>query len=268
MRCAGMFRCDVCEEKLRPDPRPPSTLEEIVPKWHTVQCDGGGTWTNHHNGEKRQFLLGIDEGCRLMVGKLLFQHQTRTPSAQGFIDFYEGRWMPNFGNPEVVRLDPADSFRSKHLDVYLAERNIFLQHIPAEAHWQISLAEPAIQTTKAMMNALVSECPEMTASEAFARSLWAANTHDQYRGYSPLQHAYGRSPDHLGHLGDKGSRRSLGWMFGLCWLRKRLFWRNRPGNGCVGLRLQGVVACSSFVRGIWCRGKEGWARGFKSGKFV
>lgn len=28
----------------------------------------------------------------------------------------------------------------------------------------------------------------------------AQNTHDKYLRYSPLQHAFERSPDHLGHL--------------------------------------------------------------------
>ena len=147
-------------------------------------------------------MLGIDEGCRLRVGKVLFQHASRTPSAQDFIDYYEGHWFPNFGKPQILRLDPAGCFRSKSLDAYLAERQIEVQRIPAEAHWQISLAERSVQTIKAMMTALVSEQPQMRTSEAFARATWACNNRDQYLGFSPLQHAFGRAPDELGHLGE------------------------------------------------------------------
>ncbi|CAE7233799.1 unnamed protein product, partial [Symbiodinium pilosum] len=93
-------------------------------------------------------------------------------------------------------------FRSKSLDAYLAERQIEVQRIPAEAHWQISLAERSVQTIKAMMTALVSEQPQMRTSEAFARATWACNNRDQYLGFSPLQHAFGRAPDELGHLGE------------------------------------------------------------------
>ena len=201
MRCVEHFKCDVCQERRRPDPRPVSSLVELVSKWDTLQCDGG-TWTHPVTGERWQFFLGIDEGSRLRVAKLLFQHQTRTPSAQDFLTFFEEQWLPHFGRPQTIRLDPAGSFRSCQLDQYFAERNVMLQEIPAEAHWQISVVERAIQTTKVMMNSLIAEFPEMTTSEALARSLWAANTHDQYRGFSPLQHAFGRSPDTLGNLGE------------------------------------------------------------------
>ena len=39
LRCAEQFSCDVCKERSRADPRSPATLNEIVPKWHTLQCD-------------------------------------------------------------------------------------------------------------------------------------------------------------------------------------------------------------------------------------
>ena len=111
-----------------------------------------------------------------------------------------------FGKPQVLRLDPAGCFRSKSLDTYLNERSIEVQHIPAEAHWQISLAERSIQTLKHMMTSLVSEQPHMSTQEAFARSVWASNNRDQYLGYSPLQHAFGRVPNELGQLGESVMR--------------------------------------------------------------
>ena len=205
LRCVDHFSCDVCKERRRMDPRSSSTLVEIAPKWHTLQCDAFA-WNHPESGEKWQCLLGIDEGSRLRVGRVLFQHASRTPSMQDFVDFFEGHWLPSFGKPQVLRVDPAGCFRSKHLDEYLADRQIEVQHIPAEAHWQISVVERAIQSLKAMMSALVSEQPSMSATEAFARSIWASNNRDQYHGYSPLQHAFGRSPNELGQLGESKLR--------------------------------------------------------------
>ena len=205
LRCVDHFSCDVCDELSRPDPRSQSTLTEIPPKWHTLQCDAF-SWNHPQSGEKWQCMLGIDEGCRLRVGRVLFQHVSRTPSAQDFIEYFEGHWLPSFGKPQVLRLDPAGCFRSKSLDQYLADRQIEVQHIPAEAHWQISLAERSIQTVKHMMTALVSEFPHMSTNEAFARSVWASNNRDQYLGYSPLQHAFGRAPNELGQLGESVMR--------------------------------------------------------------
>ena len=200
MRCARFFKCEVCQERRRPDPRHQATLQEIAPKWHTWQCDAG-TWTHPETGLKYQFMVGVDEGCRLKVAKILFQHQTKTPNADDFIGFLEEQWFPHFGRPAVLRLDPAGCFRSAKLDRYLSERDISHHHIPAQAHWQLPLAERAVGTLKATMNAVVSEHPEMSASEALCRALWAANHRDSYRGFSPLQHAFGRAPDELGRMG-------------------------------------------------------------------
>ena len=205
MRCVEHFSCDVCKQRRRMDPRSPSTLVEIAPKWHTLQCDAFA-WNHPETGEKWQCMLGVDEGSRLRVGRVLFQHASRTPSMQDFLDFFEGHWLPSFGKPQVLRLDPAGCFRSKLLDEYLADRQIEVHHIPAEAHWQISVVERGIQSLKATMTALVSEQPDMSATEAFARAIWASNNRDQYSGYSPLQHAFGRSPNELGQLGESKLR--------------------------------------------------------------
>ena len=35
----------------------------------------------------------------------------------------------------------------------------------------------------------------MSNDELFARSLWIGNSRDLYKGFSPLQHAAGRTPD-------------------------------------------------------------------------
>ena len=201
LRCLTHFRCDVCAERARPDPRSQATLYEVAAKWHTLQCDAF-SWNHPETNDKWQFMLGIDEGSRLRVGRLLFQHKTKTPSASDFIEYFEGHWLPHFGKPQLLRLDPAGCFRSKALDTYLLERQVEVSHIPAEAHWQISLIERAVQTVKDMMTALTMEQPSMTASEAFYRSLSACNHRDQCRGYSPLQHACGRSPNEFGQLGE------------------------------------------------------------------
>ena len=42
----------------------------------------------------------------------------------------------------------------------------------------------------------------MSLTELFSRALWACNSKDNHLGYSPLQHAMGRSPDEWGKLHD------------------------------------------------------------------
>ena len=54
-----------------------------------------------------------------------------------------------------------------------------METIPSESHWQISLVERMVQTTKSMLTKLASEFPEMGIPELMARASWAQNTHDQ-----------------------------------------------------------------------------------------
>ena len=45
------------------------------------------------------------------------------------------------------------------------------------------------------MSAIAEEFPDMSIDEVFSRSIWVGNSRDLYRGFSPLQHASGRTPD-------------------------------------------------------------------------
>ena len=193
------FKCSVCEETKRTVPRNKATLEEIPPKWERLQIDGAD-WQHPETGETFYFVLAIDEGCRFRIGKELSHGKKFSPSAEHVIHFFEEQWLPIFGDPKTVRLDPAGAFRSQKLDDYMSSRGIMLDTIPGEAHWLISIVERSIQSTKNIMSSLALEFPEMTFHELLARSLWAQNSHDQYLGFSPMQHAFGRSPDWLGKL--------------------------------------------------------------------
>lgn len=204
LRLVENFRCPVCEENKRVVPRNKSTLNEIPPKWCQLQADVG-EWQHPSSGESWKFLLAIDEGSRFRVGRSLGSGKGNSASAQTLLDFYESQWLPVFGKPSSFRLDPGGPWRSTKLDEYMAERGIILETIPAESHWQISLIERAIQTTKGMLTKIISECPELRFEELLARTLWAQNSHDQYLGFSPLQHAFGRNPDVTGCLFDSST---------------------------------------------------------------
>lgn len=201
---AKNFRCPICEEQAPPKPRPQATLESLPPKWPRMQADVG-SWVHPENGVHYQFILAIDEGSRFRIGKFLGEGKHLGVSGEHFKGFFEEHWRPLFGNPSVIRLDPAGAFRSTELDEYFGQRRVVVEHIPAEAHWQISLVERSIKTTKGMLTTLQGEFPEMSFRELFARVVWAQNSRDQYLGFSPVQHALGKGPNELGEIHDDGS---------------------------------------------------------------
>ena len=77
---------------------------------------------------------------------------------------------------------------------------MYVDTIPAESHWQISHVERAIQSTKHIMNKLVQSEPSLSVTEALAEAVRVENEKEHVRGFSPAQHALGRSPDVSGRL--------------------------------------------------------------------
>ncbi|CAK0870312.1 unnamed protein product [Prorocentrum cordatum] len=204
LQVAQDFHCDACEEanKFKPT-HPPDSLEAIPPKWKHIQADQF-EWEHPQTKVKSKISLVIDENCRVRVSKLLYhmvgEDRHRNPVWADLELFYEERWMPYFGKPQRVKVDPEGSWMSKQAAEYFDSDSIGYEPIPGRAHWHISLAEEAIQAAKGTMDKLVAENPEMTTEEALARATAAGNSREDVRGYSPLQHALGRAPDLEGHF--------------------------------------------------------------------
>ena len=63
-----------------------------------------------------------------------------------------------------------------------------------------SHVERSIESAKAVMSKLVSDFPQITCEEALSEAIRICNEREIVRGYSPAQHALGRSPDMSGRL--------------------------------------------------------------------
>ena len=189
-----MLRTSNAQEHKGRAPRRHSTLETIPRKWERIQVDAGD-WTHPVSGTKFRFVLFIDEGSRFRTGQVLAGDPREAGNWEDIQKAYEQVWLANHGAPAVVRVDPAGAWRSHKADEYFAEWGIMLEPIPAEAHWQIGIVERAIRSVKSVMDVLAPEFPEMSHDELFTRSMWIGNSRDPYKGFSPLQHAAGRTPD-------------------------------------------------------------------------
>ena len=197
---ARKFQCSVCHERSQPQPRPLASLEPLPPKWETVSVDLGH-WEHPQTGASVQFLMVIDEGSRFRVGRVLLEgsgklHAPATKILQGFRDC----WVQYFGFPGTLRLDADGSFRSHAVEEFCDRNKIYLDMIPGEAHWRIGVCEQAIRGVKQVMQKLVEDDPEIPPQEALAEATRVFNCREMVRGYSPIQHALGRAPDHAGRL--------------------------------------------------------------------
>ena len=199
LELAKGYECPACVEARPRLPKQQASLEPLPPKWSVVQADNA-QWTHPSTGVKYQFMLMIDEGCRFRVARLLQDNGSGGVKSEQMIKIYQEIWKPIFGHPARLRVDPEGAWRARALEEFFSGQHVELVRIPAEAHWQISHVERAIQCTKAIMNKVVAEDPSVTATEALSEAIRTSNEKEIARGYSPAQHALGRAPDEYGRF--------------------------------------------------------------------
>ena len=195
LKLAQEFTCSVCQERNRVSSRQVATLEALPPKFHTIAADIGH-WNHVRTGEQQNFMVIMDEGSRYRVAKILSKGSKKTPNAATCINYFSEGWIQMFGKPKALRLDPAGGFRSNALESFCDRHDIFLDLVPGEAHWQIGIAEQAIQGLKALMTKMCEQDPDLGPEEALSEE----GRREIVRGFSPVQHVLGQAPDEAGRL--------------------------------------------------------------------
>ncbi|CAE7625753.1 GIP, partial [Symbiodinium necroappetens] len=164
LKVARQFTCDVCKEWSSPSPRHVASLRPISKKWETLLLDCG-YWRNPVTNQTWLFILAVDEGSRLRVGKLIREGSRAKITTEDVDCFLEDKWFSLFGQPSVIRTDAESPLRSQAFDEKLQKRSIGIDHVPPEAHWQMSPVERGIQSTKEIMWKLHAEFPDMTPQD-------------------------------------------------------------------------------------------------------
>ncbi|CAE7480558.1 RE1 [Symbiodinium sp. CCMP2592] len=199
IRLAQEFKCSICQEKARVQPRQTASLEPIPPKFHTITADIGH-WVHPASGEHQNFMVVVDEGSRFRMAKILLKGQKQAPTSAACINYLQEGWFQVFGRPKTLRLDPAGSFRSSTVESFCDRHSIYHDVIPGEAHWQIGLAEQAVQGLKLLMSKICETDPTTTPEEAISMAVSVFNQREVVRGYSPVQHVLGQAPDAMGRF--------------------------------------------------------------------
>lgn len=199
LKAAREFRCVVCEERSRPQPRNLAALEPQPPKFDTLTADVGHF--NHPiSGEHYQFLLMVDEVSRFKVARIILHGKKKHISAGQFLSVLKEAWISYFGRPRTLRVDPDGAFRSHELSEYCDRNHIYLDIIPGEAHWKLGVCEKGLQSVKELLLKVFLEIPDSTPEDALAECVRALNCREVVRGYSPVQHVLGRAPDDAGRF--------------------------------------------------------------------
>ena len=203
LELAKEFKCSICEERRRVQPKHLSSLEPLPPKWHCVSADIGHFY-NAHKKEHVQFMVVIDEGSRFRAARVLTSGSKQQPTAAQCLEFLRDGWISIFGTPRTLRLDPAGAFRGATIEEFCDRHQIYLDIIPGEAHWKISVVEQAIQGIKELMQKLLLEESDLETREALAVAVQTFNRRETIRGFTPAQHAMGQSPEASGRFDFSG----------------------------------------------------------------
>ena len=199
LKMAQEFKCSVCAEKAKIQPQHLASLEALPPKWHTVSADIGH-WRHPRTGEVVQFMLIIDEGSRFRVARILSKCSKQQPGTATCLQYLREGWGSYFGLPRALRLDPAGAFRSQGVVDFCDKEHILLDIVPADAHWQIGVCEQAIKGVKEVMTKMSDDDEQASPENLLSMAVSVFNQREQVRGFSPVQHAFGRSPDITGRL--------------------------------------------------------------------
>ena len=200
---AKEFRCSVCEEKRRVQPRHLASLEPLPPKWHCISADIGHYY-NVHKKEHVQFMMIVDEGSRFKAAKILTVGSKQQPTGAACLEYLRDGWISYFGAPRTLRLDPAGAFRGAAVEEFCDRHQIYLDVIPGEAHWKVSVVEQAVKGTKELLSKLLDDEPELDTREALAVAIRTFNQREIIRGFTPTQHALGQAPDITGRMDFSG----------------------------------------------------------------
>ncbi|CAE7735180.1 RE1, partial [Symbiodinium sp. CCMP2456] len=121
---------------------------------------------------------------------------TRPVSNDNFICFMPPQEHVQF----MVVIDEGS--RSQGIVDFCDREHIFLDNVPADAHWQIGVCEQAVQGLKSVLDKLCADDPDLSPEAALSMSVTVFNHRDQVRGFSPVQHALGKAPDVTGRFID------------------------------------------------------------------
>ena len=107
------------------------------------------------------------------------------------------RWLPYYGRPQLIRLDPADAFRAIEFKKNMESFGLNVDRQPGEAHWRMGICERLIQLHKTTCGGLGRAHPDMTFSELHDMGAWCHNHSYNHKGFTPGQLLGGATPEGL-----------------------------------------------------------------------
>ncbi len=166
IKAARDFRCDECEHRKQPLPRMPATTLVIAPR--AVSAWDAFNWVHPVHNQRCLCAMFADEGSRGYAVSTL--REGGLGGNLGGVTWpmvraaFLSRWLPYYGRPQLIRLDPAGAFRAIEFKKNMESFGLNVDRQPGEAHWRMGICERLIQLHKTTCEGLGRAHPDMTFS--------------------------------------------------------------------------------------------------------
>jgi len=205
-----LLKCDTCLEEKDPLPRPPANIQEPESRvpWEILGMDVKEV-VEPRLDERIRYLVMVDEVSKFSRFVELFTTplgQSRNATEAEVLKAYEDGWSTIFGDPRIIRHDEEGALKGNKFLETLAGRNIKLDVIAGEAHWQLGVTERMIGTIMRVAEKcavkLVVQCVKLFGEQ------WQLTTLSKMLTGTRLRNGHsGNNPIGMGTSGDLSLKR-------------------------------------------------------------
>eukprot|EP00435_Cladocopium_sp_Y103_P030061 s1739_g7.t1 len=192
IKAAQQFECSVCKNHTHPASQLPAKTSRIMEFNEKVGMDIKylpGWKVN----QRVPCINIVDYSTSLQIMAPIFDRE----SAEVTKGVFRDSWLAWAGPPKVLELDSSSSNLSDALGEFCEAHGIDMQHIAADAHWQLGKVERHGHWFSQIFERVADECRPTTAEEfvdCVLQTQTAKNALISESGASPYQLVFGRNP--------------------------------------------------------------------------
>ena len=144
-------------------------------------------------------ILGVNHAVVGIVDQSTLLHQAaRLPdlTSATMTDIFRRVWFKPYGFPQCIRVDPGGTY-AKDFREYVERHGIYLEVIPAEAHWRIGLIERRNSILRDIMERIIDAeavMSEADIDETIDSAVHALNSMTYTHGRPPYMAVFGQIP--------------------------------------------------------------------------
>ena len=197
---ASQLVCQACVDTQRGEQKilPYSLGSKPVP-WQMVAMDVMEIVFPDHR-VKTRFLVMTDMVTKFSSMRILWKGPiteagTGVDSGKIVTEAFVEGWLLHRPKPMWILVDPQTSLSSGHFVSFLQMTGIGVSVTPGEAHWQAGTIESIIKVMRNTIRRIRNQHPELDPEIIAGLAVNSHNMQYKIKGFSPIQWAYGTSPN-------------------------------------------------------------------------